>query len=216
MTIFWTIIEILAMVFGIAYVVEEVRKAQTMWYFLIVASVLNILVYFHNHFAAMGLIQFYYIVSSVYGIRTWARVRQDAQAQFGEENPEKSGKIEVRRFNPRRALISSAIALVGFAGLAILFTRLQTPAPGDIPGKPIWDAAVAVLSMLATYWLSQSWREQWLIWMVVNVAAVIMFVYPFFNGGSGLLWMGLLYVIYIVSCIIGIRNWYFRSVFVEE
>ncbi len=216
MVLFWKIIELLAMAFGVAYVVLEVKKAHSMWLFMIIASVLNILVYFHSRFISMGLIQFYYIVLSAYGIRAWAKERKDAAEQHGGVNPETEGKLLVRRLNVRRALISSAIALAGFAGLAILFTRLQTPAPGDIPGKPIWDAAVAVLSMLATYWLSQSWREQWLIWMVVNVAAVIMFVYPFFNGGSGLLWMGLLYVIYIVSCIIGIRNWYFRSVFVEE
>lgn len=216
MIIFWKILEILAMVFGVAYVVLEVRKSQSMWYFMIVASVLNIFVYFHNHFAAMGLIQFYYIVSSIYGIRTWARVRRDAQVQFGNEDPEKAGKIEVRRFNVRRALISSAIAVVGFAGLALLFNRIVEVQPGDIPGKPVWDAAVATLSMLATYWLSQSWREQWYIWLVVNVAAVVMFLYPFFHGGSGLLYMGLLYVIYIVSCIVGLRNWYLRSVIVEE
>ncbi|MBR4213250.1 MAG: nicotinamide mononucleotide transporter [Bacteroidales bacterium] len=216
MTVFWTIIEILAMAFGVVYVVLEVRKSQSMWYFMIVASLLNILVYFHNHFAAMGLIQFYYIVSSIYGIRTWARVRKDAQQQFSENEAAKAGKVEVRRLNPKRALISSAIAVAGFVALAILFTRIVKVQPGDIPGKPVWDAAVAVLSMLATYWLSQSWREQWLIWIVVNVAAVIMFVYPFFHGGEGLLWMGLLYVIYIVSCIVGLRNWYFRSVIIEE
>ena len=216
MVLFWKILELLAMAFGVAYVVLEVKKAHSMWLFMIIASVLNILVYFHSRFISMGLIQFYYIVLSAYGIRAWAKERKAAAEQHGGVNPETEGKLLVRRFNVRRALISSAIALVGFAGLAILFPRLQTPEPGDIPGKPIWDAGVAVLSMLATYWLSQSWREQWYIWLVVNVGAIIMFVYPFFHGGNALIWMGLLYVIYLVSCIVGLYKWYRQSVIVEE
>lgn len=216
MDLFWKIMELLAMAFGVAYVVLEVKKAHSMWLFMIIASVLNILVYFHSRFISMGLIQFYYIVLSAYGIRAWARERKMAAEQHGGVNPETEGKLLVRRFEPRKALVSSAIALAGFAGLAALFSCLHEPVPGDIPGKPIWDAGVAVLSMLATYWLSQSWREQWYIWLVVNVGAVIMFVWPFFHGGQGLLWMGLLYVIYIVSCIVGLFKWYRQSIIVEE
>ena len=97
MVIFWKILELLAMAFGVAYVVLEVKKAHSMWLFMIIASVLNILVYFHSRFISMGLIQFYYIVLSAYGIRAWAKERKEAAEQHGGVNPETEGKLLVRR-----------------------------------------------------------------------------------------------------------------------
>ena len=245
MDLFWKILELLAMAFGVVYVVLEVKKAHSMWLFMIIASVFNLLVYFNDQYVSMGLIQFYYFFVSAYGIRAWAKERKMAAEQHGGVNPETEGKLLVRRFEPRKAIISFAIAMACFVGLSALLNSSfdlvelkgnvgwldraidwlskhslsylgYRPEVGDIPGKPFWDAGVAVLSMLATYWLGQSWREQWYIWLVVNVGAVIMFVYPFFHGGKGLLWMGLLYVIYIVSCIVGLYKWYRQSVIVEE
>lgn len=38
---------------------------------------------------------------------------------------------------------------------------------------PWADSSVTVLSAIATFWLSKSYREQWLMWLVVNMLTVI-------------------------------------------
>ena len=214
----WKLMELLAMASGFIYVIFEVKKSRRMWRWMIISSVINGIVYIHSGFTAMTLMQLYYIITAIYGIRQWAKVKAEAIKQHGEDDREHGDtKIAIVPFGIKRGLVSGAIALAVFALFSYVLTRGYTPAEGDIPGKPYWDSAVAVLSMLATYWLSRSWFAQWYVWLVVNVAAIVMFLYPVFTGHTenALVGIGILYVAYLVTCIIGIINWKKHGVRVE-
>lgn len=211
----WKVLELLAMVTGLVYVILEIKKTRKMWHWMIVASVFNAFVYAHNGFLAMTLIQVYYIVTAVYGIITWSKVVESAKQQHG---PERGKKVPVVSFAWKRAAISGCIAVAVFCILTAVSLRTYTPSVGDIPGKPYWDSAVAVLSMLATYWLSQSWYAQWYVWVAVNLAAIAMFLYPVFTGHPevALPLMGVLYVLYMASTIVGMINWKRHGVVVRK
>ena len=64
----WGWLEILAMVVGIYYVYLEIRKTRLLWYVCILASILNIFVYWHNNYPSMPLIQFYHIAPATGGL----------------------------------------------------------------------------------------------------------------------------------------------------
>ncbi len=66
---------------------------------------------------------------------------------------------------------------------------------------PAADAAATALSVVATYWLSRSYRAQWLIWIVVNIITVI------FCFTQQLYLTSALYVIYTVSAFYGYLHW---------
>ena len=74
---------------------------------------------------------------------------------------------------------------------------------GKITDDPMpWtDSSVTVLSAIATFWLSKSYREQWLIWLAVNIVTVIMTfslqLYP----------TALLYTVNAVASIYGYMHW---------
>ncbi len=210
----WNVLELLAMVSGLVYVILEIKKTRRMWRWMIVSSLFNIAVFAHRGFLSMTLIQIYYIVTAVYGIITWSKVVESAKQQHG---PERGKKVAIVPFNPRRAAVSVAVAAVVYAVLSFISVRNYRPLPGDIPFKPFCDALVAVLSMLATYWLSQSWFAQWYIWIVVNTLAIVMFLFPIFSGHaeSALPLIGVLYVLYMVSCIVGVINWKRHGVIVK-
>lgn len=211
----WGILEFAAMVTGLIYVILEIKKTRRMWRWMIISSVCNGFVFAHKGFVSMTLIQFYYIVTAIYGIITWTKVVKTAQSQYG---PVHHKEVAIVPFNPRRALFTSGLAVVVFFVLSALAARVYVPAIGDIPGKPYWDSAVAVLSMLATYWLSQSWYAQWYVWVAVNIAAIVMFLYPVFDGHPevALPLMGVLYALYMISTVVGMINWKRHGVIIEK
>lgn len=202
-------LEIAAMIVGFIYVFYETRKSRKMWYYWLFSAILNIFVYWHSHYMSMMLIQFYYIGSAIYGIRQWNKVLSDSIAQHGEADLKNGDmKIGVKRFEKRNGLISSAIAVAAFFILAPLFNRFA----GDeviFPGQPYFDTAVAVMSMLATYWLSRSYKEQWYLWFVVNAVSIPVYI------AGGLYWMSVLYVAYFVLGIFGLYRWNKYGVIVE-
>lgn len=203
-------LEIAAMIVGFIYVYYETIKSRKMWYWWIFSAVLNVFVYWHSHYLSMMLIQFYYIVSAVYGIRQWSKVLGDSLDQHGPDRRPDVMKIGVKRFDRRKGLISSLIAVAVFIVLAPLFNRFALESGNVIfDGQPYFDTALAVLSMLATYWLSQSFKEQWYIWLVVNVASIPVFV------AGGIYWMALLYAGYLAMCFVGLYQWNKYGVLVE-
>ena len=204
-------LEIAAMIVGFIYVFYEVKKSRKMWYYWLASAILNIFVYWHSHYMSMMLIQFYYIISAVYGIRQWSKVVDRAIEQHGEDDRANGQtKIAIKRFDIRKGLISSAIAIIVFVILAPMFDKFAQQSGNIIfAGQPYFDTAVAVLSMLATYWLSQSFKAQWYIWIVVNVASI-----PIFIAG-GIYWMALLYVAYLAMCFVGLWQWKKYGVTVE-
>ncbi len=204
-------LEIAAMVVGFIYVLYEIRKSRKMWYFWLVSSILNIFVFWHSHYYSMMLIQFYYIGASIYGIAQWTKVKDASIEQHGLDDRPQHPKIAIIPFNKKKGVISAAVAVAAYLLLAPFFSSVAAKT-GNISfaGQPYFDTAVAVLSMLATYWLSQSFREQWYIWIVVNVASM-----PIFFLG-GVYWMSLLYVAYTVMCIIGMWQWRKYGVIVKQ
>lgn len=213
----WDVLEVVAVVSGMIYVFLQVKKTRRMWRWMIVSSVFNGIVFSHKEFYSMTFIQLYYIGMSIYGLYTWTGVIGRAVEQHGPEDRVHRTKIAVVKPSFGKILISTLVSVVAFIGMSYVTNLSYSPVPGDIPFKPYWDAAVAVLSMLATFYLSQSYILTWYIWLAVNVLGIIMFLYPVFVGHSeqALVLVGLLYVYYLVTSAFGLANWRKNGVVVK-
>jgi len=203
---FW--IEMVGMIIGFIYVLLQVKKTRKMWYFWLASSLINIVVYFHSGFYSMMALQFYYIVAAIYGLTQWNKTVDEAIEKYGER---KTGKeVLIRKFEKKKGIISVLIAIAVYAALVPVFKHFS-----DISGtavfasQPYWDTFVAVLSMLATYWLSQSYIEQWYVWMVVNVISIVIYIM------GGLYFYAILFTGYFVLGIIGVTNWRRNAYYVD-
>ncbi len=202
-------LEIFAMFVGIYYVYLEIKKTRLLWYVCILTSVLNIFVYWHNNFLSMTVIQFYYIVMAFYGIHAFREIKEEADAEYGE-GKDQGDKVLIRRFEWKTGAVVLAIAVpVYFAVAHILSVYADLHGTALFPGQPWWDAFIAVGSMIGTFFLSKSYMCQWYVWIVLNIITVGVFLY------SGMYWMALMYVVYIVLGIFGIRNWRRNGVYVD-
>jgi nicotinamide mononucleotide transporter len=178
------VIEIFALVTGVVYLVLEILQKNSMWVVGILTSTACAFEFAITHvWASMGL-NLYYVVVSVMGFIQWRK----ASEAVGE------GEIHLARL-PRAVAIWSAVLFV--LGSLVLMQVLR--AAGD--PAPRLDAVAVTLSVIATWWLAQSYLQQWLLWIVADILTTTLCL------STGQYWMAALYIAYIASAVYGYFHW---------
>jgi nicotinamide mononucleotide transporter len=186
------IIEVFGAVAGIAYVILEIRRNILLWPLGILTSAVYIYVFGGNGFYAGMVLQAYYVAISIYGWYAWHRVQG---TRYGVEGKETQEKSDVIRIDCRTALI----CLVTSLGLWILLW-FSLDRWTDSP-VPLWDGLITSLSVVATWMLTRKILEQWYVWIVANIIAVIVYL------AMGMYPTAVLFFVYFVMAIIGLRAW---------
>ena len=177
-------IEISALVTGVAYVVLEILQKNAMWVVGILTGAACAYSFaVQRSWGMMGL-NLYYIVMSVIGLVQW---RKDGAA-VGED------VIHLRPLPKKTALWSAVGFVLGSLALIWLFRAL-----GD--GASALDGTATVLSIIATWWLTRSYIQQWLLWVVADTLTTALCIQ------NGQYWMAVLYVAYIASAVYGYFHW---------
>ena len=177
-------IEVFAMVTGVVYLVLEILQKNSMWVVGILTSTACAFEFAITHvWASMGL-NIYYVVMSVIGLLQWRK----ASEAVGE------GEIHLSRLPRAVALWSAALFVLGSLVLMQVLRAAGDPAPR-------LDAVAVTLSVIATWWLAQSYLQQWLLWIVADIFTTTICLV------TGQYWMAVLYTAYIASAVYGYFHW---------
>lgn len=180
-------IELFAFITGIIYIILEIRQKNMMWVIGILTGLACSFSYAVQHlYASMGL-NIYYVFVSIWGLVQW---RRDKGALAGEGE----SVIHLNRLSLKTALVSLAIFLLGSACLVFIL-RL---AGGS---ETSFDAVVAVMSAIGTWWLARSYPQQWLVWIVADLLSTVLCL------KTGMYWMAVLYLAYTASAVFGYYHW---------
>lgn len=178
-----TIIEAVAVAFGIAAVFLSTRQNVWSWPLGIVNVALYIII-FHDAklYADMGL-QAIYIVLACYGWYHWLH--------GGAHKTE----LKVSRVPGREALLLATLFLVGTAALSTLLARMTDAS------VPLADSALTAASLVAQYMMTRKYLESWIVWIVADTAYVALFIYK-------ALWLtSILYLVFCGLAVMGWRQW---------
>ena len=194
-------IELAASLFGLVYVVFEVLQKNFMWYLWVLTSITFGIVYYYSHiYAYMGL-QIYYVAMGIYGIYSWRRAKALAKraaaqpaTQPGELRSEDADILVVRRMSREVAILSTLFSIIVFFILTYILKCTEDP-------NPWLDSFCSVISMLATFWLSRQYLQNWYLWIVCNVASTIL------SLSVAQYYAALLYFIMIGMAIWGLWHW---------
>ncbi len=217
-------LEIFGAVTGILYVFLEIRQNIWLWPVGIATSAVYIIVFFTNKFYADMSLQGYYLVISILGWYWWVNGSSFAKAtddeggrrapSFAEASEGKAGlgaqgselraqstgqrtqdELPVTRLKIKTGIILLLIWLAIYAGMWFVLDRFT-----DSP-VPAWDSFITSLSIIATWMLARKIYEHWYLWIVVNAAAVLLFI------TRGLYPTVILYLIYFAMSFAGLRAW---------
>jgi len=200
------ILEIFGTVTGLLYVWLEIKHRRSMWIVGIVMSVCYIVVFgVEALYASMGL-YVYYLGMSLYGWFKWGAQPQQKQPQQQQQqqlqpdpntdpNPDPNPERKPVHIDVSTAWVAAGLLAVGFGGVwAVLLFLTDHPAPA-------MDAAITILNMVATWLLTRSIVEQWLLLAVANILAIILYAH------TGLWFTTGLYAVYLIASVIGYINW---------
>ncbi|MBN3929638.1 nicotinamide mononucleotide transporter [Streptomyces verrucosisporus] len=137
---------------------------------------------------------------AVWGWYQWRRGAPASAEDHGSAADSADGRITVRFATWRERgwlLAGTAAGTLAVGGLFTLYPQLSW--------SPWADAYIFVGTLAAMVAQARGWVEFWFAWLLVDLVGVPL------AFGSGLAFSGLVYVIYFVLVLWGLRDWWLRS-----
>ena len=192
--------EIFTLVTGVVYIILEIRQKNFMWVVGVVTSLAAMWVFFRQGLYASFGLNTYYLITAFIGLWQWGRDKKKLSA---EDNGPAGDVIHLNRLSAKTVAVSALIAVAGTFALAWVMELLENP-------MSFLDAAVAVLSAVATWWLVRSYIAQWWIWVFADALSTIL------CATQGMWWMTALYAAYALSAVYGYIHWKKHGVYVSD
>ena len=180
---FW--IEVLAVIFGLAYLFFLIQQNVICWIFGIIGSLLSIYLFYHSRLYSEAILYSYYVLMGGYGFYMWRRKSEDQSSLLLVVS-------ELKR------LYHIVFLLVGSLMAWVMAWFFDTYTNAD---KPYLDAFTTIFSFLATYLEARKVVSAWLYWIVLNGVTVLLY----FSKGLDI-YAGLS-VVYFIMSFVGYVRW---------
>jgi nicotinamide mononucleotide transporter len=176
-------LEWIAAAFGVVSVWLSTREHIASWPTALVNTALYFVVLGRAQLYANAGLQLFYFTLSLYG---WYQWKYGGATHTG---------VQVGRTPPRLALGLATVAAVATLALGVGLSTFTDAA------SPWLDAGTTAVSLVAQWMLTRKLRENWAVWIAVNV------VYIGLYASQGLWPTMLLYVAFFGLAIAGWRSW---------
>ncbi len=176
--------EILAVVFGIAYVLLAAKESLWTWLFAFLSTIIYTILFWEGALVSSSLLNFYYMVMAVYGFILW------------RSGGEQGAELEISRWSLQKNFIVIVFGII----LAVIIGYLS-----DTYTEARFaylDTFVMVFSVIATWMLAKKVLETWLYWMVIDSAAIVLY------WKSGYLATIILFILYVILAFYAYYSWW--------
>ena len=175
--------EVLGFATGLVDVWLLVRQHILNWPLGILNVLLLMVVFWSAGLYADASLQIVYVVLGLYGWWAWRR------------GGERDGELVVRSTTRAEWLALAGAGVVLTGGLWLFLDRLTGST------VPLADAVTTALSLLATYGQTRKLVENWWLWIAADLIYIPLYGYKD-------LWLtAILYVAFLILCILGLRAW---------
>lgn len=175
-----TILGIIALISGVAGVILTIKQSIWCWPMALISVISSGIEFYESRlYGDMGL-QVVYFISGIYG---WIYWKQKANAPFS-----------VSHLN-----LKAVIPLILFTVIQFfIYFFLLSFFKGD---KIIFDSILTACSITATYMMTKKWIENWLFWVIIDFAYVILYLI------KDLHLYAILYLLFTIMAYIGFIKW---------
>jgi len=175
--------EVFAALLGVGYIVFAARESQWCWPMAFVSTLIYTLLFWDGQLPMQALLNFYYMGMAIYGYLLWRHHKQ------------KENDIAIHSWP-----LSYHLA---FLVIGSLLTWLIGYYLGAIEASqnPYLDAGVTVFSVLNTWLMARKVLQNWLYWIIIDAAAVVLYLETGFYATVAL------FSLYTVLASVGFINW---------
>ncbi|WP_297812233.1 nicotinamide riboside transporter PnuC [uncultured Methylophaga sp.] len=175
--------EVFAALLGVGYIVFAARESQWCWPMAFVSTLIYTLLFWDGQLPMQALLNFYYMGMAVYGFMLW-RQHQQADNNIAIHNWPLSYNL--------------AFLLTGGVLTAIIGFYLATSQTSQMP---YLDAGITVFSVLNTWLMARKVLQNWLYWVFIDAAAIVLYLETGFYATVAL------FSLYTVLALAGFLNW---------
>ena len=180
---FW--IEVLAVIFGLAYLFFLIQQNVICWIFGIIGSLLSIYLFYQSRLYSEAILYSYYVMMGGYGFYMWRRKSED-----------RSSLLLV--ISELKWLYHIVFLFVGSLMAWVMAWFFDTYTNAD---KPYLDAFTTIFSFLATYLEARKVVSAWLYWIVLNGVTVLLYFSKGLDVYAGLS------IVYFIMSFVGYARW---------
>jgi nicotinamide mononucleotide transporter len=177
-----SVLEWIAVLFGVAYVVLAAKESLWAWFFAFWGTLIYTILFWEGSLISSFLLNIYYMVMAIYGFILWGKKSSQDE-------------VHIHRIGYKNAFL----LFIGFGLLSLvlgyLFGRYFAA------NEPYLDAFVFTLSLVATYMMAQKMLENWLFWIVVDSAGIVLYY------KSGYYPTVVLFSLYVALGVYGYLQW---------
>jgi nicotinamide mononucleotide transporter len=183
--------EVFASLLGIGYVIFAAKESQWCWPLAFVSTLIYTVLFWEGQLPMQALLNFYYMGMAIYGYLLW----------------QKQGKAEDAIAISKLSWIQQFAFLI--TGSLLTFATAKYLISIDASQRPFLDAGVTVFSVLNTVLMARKVLQNWLYWIVIDAAAIVLY------AQTGYYATIVMFSIYLVLAFLGYLNWmklYYRQV----
>lgn len=182
--------EVFASLLGIGYVIFAAKESQWCWPLAFVSTLIYTVLFWEGQLPMQALLNFYYMAMAIYGYLLW----------------QKQGKVEDAIAISKLSWIQQFAFLI--AGSLLTFATAKYLISIDASQRPFLDAGVTVFSVLNTVLMARKVLQNWLYWIVIDAAAIVLY------AQTGYYATIVMFSIYLVLAFLGYLSWmklYYRQ-----
>lgn len=181
----WNYLEIIGFVAAMIYLYFSIKQNIWLWPLGIITSLAYILLFYQQKIYGYAALNGYYVIISIYGWHLWWR------------NAKKSENTQM----PDLPLHATRLLQIIFVGLILWFIFYLILSRLTDSVIPIGDSFTTAFSVVATWMLARKYLENWILWIVIDSIAAVLYWY------QEMLLTTLLYLVYAVMAVIGYFQW---------
>ncbi|QIL91696.1 nicotinamide riboside transporter PnuC [Microbulbifer sp. SH-1] len=176
--------EVAAVVLALAYLLLAMRENILCWYAAFASTAIYLFLFWDVSLVMESALQIFYLLIAVYGWWQWRKGRTDSE------------KMHIHRWSVTTHLYT--FAAVGLLTLVFgyVLDNYTSAALPYLDSFTTWGAVVT------TYMVTRKVLENWLYWIVIDGAAIYLYI------DRELYLTALLFVLYVILVIIGFFQWY--------
>ena len=178
-----SLLELLAVVFAVAYLILAVRENSLCWYAAGISTLIFLFIFWDVKLYMESGLQIYYLAMAFYGWYQW----RDAQTE--------TASLQVSKWSARQHVVALAlIATLTYVSGSLLNS-------GTDANLPYLDSFTTWASVVTTFMVARKILENWLYWLVIDSVSIYLYL------DRELYFTSLLFAIYIVIIFFGWFAW---------
>ena len=177
---------ILSFICGLSGVINVVLCSQrklSFYFFAYIQMFTYIIIIFQQHLWGELVENIFYVVTTTIALFLWIK-------NYNKEEKE----VIARKLSIQDWILCCSIFIISTILLYIILLKTNDP-------RPFLDAISTVPAFIAQILLMLRYREQWIMWFIVDVATLILWI------SIGNIFMIMQYIFWIINCIYGYIKW---------